>query len=379
MAWPWVRTQLADDVAHIQEGLEGSLVSRDLAQIVDSMIAQGSDVPYNIRALPAVVAAIRLISSTIDQIPLTVTRGDMPNWIRRTKAYGSGMDQGDMLGYVVDSMANYGRAYLLCTCLTEGDAPAWRLDALDPQFVQVRERTDGIVGRDFLMAGAPIPEVPAMLSQARKGRQYLLHIPYRVTVRTPAGSTPLTEAAAVLNGHVTVEQAVSQLFNNGTYVGGVLSTTQEITPAQARATQDLWIEATATGKVRVIGNGLEYRNELATSEELQLIQSRSFNQSVIWTLFGIPQSIMGSSMMGGQSSLSYANASDNRRTFLDNCIKAFTTQIEASLSRLLPPGRNEDEDTRFSFDFDTYEGQATYGNPATGTAADPRPDDPVTV
>lgn len=350
----------------------GELTTRSLEQVIDGMIAaQGASVPGDIRALPAVAAAVRLIGSTVAQLPVGVSRGQTPEWLARPRVYGGQLDLNDLLGFLVDSMTLHGRGYLLATCTAEGDAPSFRLDALDPDYVQVVHKADGIVGRSFLWAGQPLPEVPAMLGTVRKGGRYLVHVPFRVTVDHPEGSTPLTEAAATLRGHLAVERHTSLLFDGGTYVGGVLSTTSDITPAQAEVWQAAWIQARKSGKVAVLGNGLEYRNELADGNELQMVETRSFNQSVVWALLGIPQAYMGSSLMGGQSSLSYSNAQDNRRQFADNCLRGYTQQIEDSLSRLLPNGRNPAENIRLEFDYDEWEGRGVDGDQATAVGSDP--------
>lgn len=355
------RDLVADTAAaRAQMGFDGpgELTTRSLAQVIDGMIAaQGSSVPGDIRTLPAVAAAVRLIGSTVSQLPVGVSRGSLPEWLARPRVYGGQLDLNDLLGFLIDSMTLHGRGYLLATCTADGDAPSFRLDALDPDYVQVVHNTNGLIGRQFLWSGEPVPEVPAMLGTARKGTRYLVHVPFRVSVDHPEGSTPLTEAAATLRGHLAVERHSSMLFDGGTYVGGVLTTTSDITPAQATVWQAAWIEARKAGKVAVLGNGLEYRNELADGNELQMVETRSFNQSVVWALLGIPQAYMGSSLMGGQSSLSYANAQDNRRQFADNCLRGYTQQIEDSLSRLLPHGRNAGENTRFQFDYDEWEGR----------------------
>ena len=113
---------------------------------------------------------------------------------------------------------------------------------------------------------------------------------------SPEGTTPLADAALTLRGHVRTEQHASSLFDNGTYVGGVLSTTHDITPSQAKQWQDEWIKSRQSGKVAVMGNGLEYRNELADGVSLQMVETRSYNASVVYAMLGIPQSIMGSSI-----------------------------------------------------------------------------------
>lgn len=340
----------------------GLLQTRDLAQIVDGIISEGSVLPQDIRALPAVAGARRLIASTIDQIPLKVKIGEdvqeTPAWLRRPRAYGGQLDQGDLIQHCIDSMILHGRADISATCVGEGDSPSWRLDALDPNFVQVLQRTDGIVGISTLVAGREMPPVPPVLSRVKKGSTYVLHIPYIVTAAHPEGTTPLTEAASVLRGFVQTERHAATLFDGGTTTGGVLTTAHDITVTQAKEWQAFWIEARQEKKVPVMGNGLEYRNEVPNAVDLQMVEARSFNQSVIWALLGIPLAYMGSSLMGGQTSLSYSNALDNRRQFGDACLRAFTQQMGDAFSTLLPAGRNEAESTEAFFDYSEWEGRA---------------------
>jgi phage portal protein BeeE len=345
-------------------------LTRDLEQVFASIVEEQGFTPADIRTLPAVAAAVRLLSTTVQQLPLTVTRGEVPGWLWNPRKYGSALDGSDMLAHTIDSMVIHGKAYILATCIADGDAPSWRLDCVDPSFVGVTVRNDGVVGRSFTLNGTPIAEVPALLGDARRMSGYLLHVPYRVTVAHPEGSTPLAEAAPTLRGHVVTERHASQMLESGTWTGGVLTADGELTQAQAQRYQDHWIESRKTGKIPVLGNGLGYRNEAPNAVDLQLVEARSFNQSVVWSLLGIPQSYMGSTMMGGQSSLNYANAQDNRRQFADNALRAITDPIEDALSQLLPFGRNRDEETRAVFDYDEWEGRAPDAEPELAAEPD---------
>lgn len=333
----------------------GMLQTRELAQVVDGWIsAQGATTAADIRGLPAVAGARRLIASTIDQIPLG-TSGDMPAWLSDPRSQGGRLDLGDLIQHTVDAMILHGRAYWLCTRTNDSTSyapPTWQLQALHPDWIQPGFATEDVVSPAYLRRGEPIDMVPYTVSTTIQGRAYLLHIPYLVTVDTPAGTTPLVEAASALRGYVTTERQAASMVDGGTHVGGVLSTAHDITITQAAQWQDAWIAARKTGKIPVLGNGLEYRNEAPNSRDLQMVEARQFNQSAVWALLGIPQAYMGSSLMGGQSSLAYANAQDNRRQFADNCLRAFTTQIEDAVSRLLPGNQ------RAFFDYTEWEGRA---------------------
>jgi phage portal protein BeeE len=330
--------------------------TRDLTQVIDAMIAgQSASTAADIRALPGVTAAVRLLAGHIAGLPVVPTSGTLPRWLSQPRAYGGGFDWPDMLQHIVDSMVIHGRGYLAATCVAEGDRPSFRVDLVDPQYVQTRQRADGIVGLQFSLGGTPAPMVPWALSDCVKGRTYLVHIPYRVSVDHPEGTTPLVDAAAVLRGHWLTEQHAARMLDLGTHTGGVLSTDHDLTETQAKAWQTAAMDAQRAGKVMVLGNGLTYRNEVPNAVDLQMVESRSFNQSVVWSLLGIPQSIMGSSMMGGQSSLSYSNAQDNERLYSRNALRPIGQQIDHAISQLLPHGRNDAEDQRVTFDYSAWE------------------------
>jgi len=71
--------------------------------------------------------------------------------------------------------------------------------------------------------------------------------------------------------------------------------------------------------------------------------------------YGVPADMLGLTLSGGSSSLSYASAKDNNRRFRVNCLELFTRQIADALSPLLPPGRNEAEEQRLVFDYSEWE------------------------
>lgn len=307
--------------------------------------------PADVASLPAVAGAVRLIASTIDQLDLRTSRGPTPTWLRRPRAYGGALDLGDLIQHTVDGMVRHGFGAL--RCIRVGDS--WRLDAVNPEHVQVNTSTSGVVGLAWTLDGNPIDRVPDSPADAVQGRPYLLPVPYMVTSRRPQGTSPLIEAADTLAGHVATEQHASGLFGAGTHTGGMLTTDQDLTAASARRYREAWVEARQSGQLPVLGGGLRYHNEVPDPGALQLIEARAFNQAAVYMLLGIPPAYMGASLVGGQSSLSYANAQDNKRLFRQSCLEAFTTQLSDALSTLVGPGRSEDDETRIEFDYTRWE------------------------
>lgn len=325
----------------------------ELARRVDeAMAAQLYDTPADVRGLPAVVGAHRLIATTVDQLTLTVTRGPVPTWMRRPRRFGSHFDQGDLLQWIVACQLWRGAAYLWCTRIGE----SWRLDAVHPDHVQALPSPGPVVRVDYRVSGVEQAIIPPSPDDAAQGARYLLPIPYMVSDRDPGGVSPLQLARRSLEGFARTEDQSWSTMGDGTHSGGRLETEQDLAAVTAERYQARWVEARRHRRIPVLGSGLRYVNDLISPRDAQWIEARAFNQAVIYMILGIPPAYMGASLVGGQSSLSYNNAQDNNRLFRRNCIEAFTSQIEDAFSQLLPPGRGEDEATEALFDFTAWEG-----------------------
>lgn len=300
-------------------------------------------------ALPAVYAAVRLISSSIQQLRVTAP-GD-PQWLRRPRSYGAALDLSDLVQYLVVSMALRGTGYLRCVRIAE----SWRLDVVDPQYVARIAAPGPIVSHSWTLAGQEIPALPDAPADAVQRQPYLLHVPYLVTIEHPEGTSPISECRTALDGYADSETAAGRLLAGGTVTGGLLTSDQQLTPEQALRYQETWAANRATGRIPVLGAGLSYENVTLSPRDAQFIESRQFSMQQIMSLYGIPPDMLGLTHIGGGSSMTYANARDNRVRFRQNCLEAFTVQLEDSLSLLLPPGRNSAEDQRISFDYEEWE------------------------
>ena len=338
------------------------LATRDLAQIMDQHIAwqtTGTG-PEHAMSLPSLFAVVRLIASTIDQLPLLVDGGPPPEWLRKPRRYGSGLDQGDLIQHVVTSMALHGRASLLARRVGE---TAWRLDALHHDAVAVQVVPSGVVGLDFRVAGEPIDRVPAQASAAQIGRDYLLHIPYLVTPQHPEGTSPAVSAWQSLDGYLAVERQAATLLEQGDHYGGWLSTESDITADTAKRFQEKWMANRKTGVVPVLGAGLDWNPGSVSPDDAQWLESRLANAQAVASMFGVPPDMLGMTMAGGGSSLSYSNSQDNNARFRANCLEAFTGQIADALSQLLPPGRGPGEESRAGFDYTDWMGGPSDADP----------------
>ena len=331
---------------------------RDLAQVIGQRIAwQETGLgPSGSMAIPAVFASVRLIAATIDQLQLTAP-GD-PVWLRDPRRYGCIFDQGDLVQYIVSSMATRGAASLWARPNDSGTS--WQLAPVDPESVTVQRTvaSDGRLGLVHRLAGADIDPVPPYrewrdAGRTRNnwsGRTFLLHIPYLVTVDEPQGISPIQAARETLRGYGMVERQAADLLDSGTWSGGVLETDADLPRQTAEDYQARWVENRKLGRIPVLGSGLKYSNQVLSPKDAMWLESRQFNASQVAQMFGIPPDYLGMAMSGGSSSLSYNNSADNDRRFRRNCLEGFTSQISDAFSTLL-----KGQQDRADFDWSAWE------------------------
>jgi HK97 family phage portal protein len=270
---------------------------------------------------------------------------------------------------VVTSQCLNGAGYL--QVVKKSDS-SWTLDALNPDSVQVVKPGGGVVRLEYRVDGLPMERLPAKSVDQKILRPYLLPIPYLVTPEHPEGTSPVRDAWQAISGYLKVEAQAATLLDSGTYSGGRLETDHEITADAARRYRETWVDNRRSGQLPVLGNGIRYVNDAIDPVKAQFLETRLANAQAIASMFGVPPDMLGMTMAGGASSLSYANAQDNNRRFRANCLEAFTSQIEDAMSLLLGPGRTYAESRNFIFDWTSWEGTANADTAdPTGPVADP--------
>ena len=315
--------------------------------------------PDHALSLPALFAVVRLIASTIDQLPLV----NAPDWLARPRRYGAALDQGDLVQHTVAAMCLEGRAFWLARRVGE----SWQVNAVHNGSVGVDESAFGTVDLKFTYNGQPIDRVPAIAEQWRQGQDYLVHFPYMTAPGRHAGTSPVASAWETIAGYLAAERQAATLLDGGTISGGRLETDHEITAETAQRWRTQWIENRRQNVIPVLGNGLRYVNDIIEPDKAQFIQSRTYNSQTVAAMYGVPPDMLGMAMSGGGSSLSYSNSQDNNRRFASNCLKAFTTQIEDSINTLMPPGRGLGEADGVFFDYTDWEGSMSDADTAPVT------------
>lgn len=370
MSWGELATRI-NDAARSEPVRMTGFQQRDLAQVIPGYVSwyESGSASHGL-ALPAVWSCVRLIAATVDQLEVRVQLGDRPatiaapSWLRFPRRYGSALDLGDLVQYIVTAQLLRGAAYLRCIRVGE----SWRLDVLHNDSVQVQRSTSGVVSLRYLVDGEEMEHVPAIAAQWREGQPCILPIPYLVVPDHPEGIGPVQAMRQALEGYAKAESEAANLLDGGkAYQGGILTTDQEISATTAERYQDRWESNRKLGKIPVLGSGLRYDSAIGLKpSDAQWLESRAYSTAIVAAAFGIPPSYLGLSLIGGQSSLSYSNAQDSDRQYRRAAVAPATNQIANAVSLLLPPGRNPAEETRLVFDYTRWAGE----QPTTGTVPD---------
>lgn len=296
--------------------------------------------------LPTVWACVRLINTTITQMPVTARTGNRPSevplWLRRPELGPAQMIQRDLVSYAVVSMALRGYAAWWATPVGLG----WEVEPLHPARVGA-ELDDRRTARRWYLDGQRVElAYPASTPELRLPglliAPHLLH----PDVALPIG--PLQAARIALEGFLEVDGYASTIISTGRgESGNYLSTTQEMTSDTARRWSRQWVDGVEGGGIRVLGGGLELRNTLLNPADAQWLESREFNAQEVARLFNMPPRYLG--LPSGDAS-TYATARDNDASLLRYCVGGYTSPVSAAWSSLLPSGVTSADDQRITFD-----------------------------
>lgn len=288
---------------------------------------------------------VSLYASATTQAGLVTMRGGrrvpLPDWLRRPDAYGCDVRARGLVEHLVVSMAGWGAGYL--DAVPVGDR-SWSLRTIAPERVSAHiahgtswDRVWFVDGRRVELANGPA-RLPG-----------LVVVPFLTVpgVALPLG--PLSAARIAMGEYLEVERYAGRIFARGTVSGGRLETDQDLPPASAERWAQRWEERRAAGGIPVLGGGLRYVNDLINPADAQWIESREFDAQEIARFFGVPPRYLG--LPSGDAS-TYATARDNDAALMRFGVAGYAEPIGESLSALLPPGRNELEDTRARLDLD---------------------------
>lgn len=180
----------------------------------------------------------------------------------------------------------------------------------------------------------------------------------------PRGMGPIQQCNEDLYTAVQLRNWASNWFSQSGVPTGVLTTNLQLTADQAAEIAERWHAKQSTRQIAVLGNGVNYDQVSLSPRDALFTDVASQSVQAVARLFGIPARLLVTGVDG--TSLTYANLSDEERTFWRHTLSAYTDPIEDAFSNLLP--RN----VEVEFDFeDLFKSDVTtrYQNYATAIQA----------
>lgn len=274
--------------------------------------------------LGSVFRAVQVISTAMQQMPLEVYRAGekldpAPAWIRQPDMDST---RPAFLEQTAVSMALSGNAYWLID--RDSQSRVTNLSVLNPLDMVIDSTPSGRI-TGYQSAGTRY--TPDRIQQLR-----YLRVP-----GSAYGLGPIQAAQLDLRGAIDTRGYASNWFADSGVPGGILSSTQPLSPDQAGQYKTAWLEGmTDDSRLAVLGAGLDYKPLVLSPEDAQWLSAQNFSITQVARMFGIPASLLLASLEG--STQTYQNIAQAWTELARFTLANYQIEIEQAFSSLLPRG-----------------------------------------
>lgn len=231
----------------------------------------------------------------------------------------------DTLSYITDCLIKRGNAFLM---------PMGRTRAGEITSIYVLNPDEVSVAWDHRR----LYPVYSWRDQTLERNQQIFHIRLNRGVDGLLGAGPIQSARIMLDGVQAEQQLQRRLATDNGTPSGFLKVEKQITPAEADALKDKWMENHGDGRKRpaVLGGGTSFEALSFKPVDLEWIESRRFSVQEIARLFGLHGFFL---LVDSGSSLTYSTTESLFRLFLTMTLRpTYLERIEQVFSRMLPSG-----------------------------------------
>lgn len=244
----------------------------------------------------AVYRAVQLVASTIGSLPLHVYETQPDDGARERVTYAEDeylwgrpnpeVTRSAFWETVIGHEVMSGNAFLWVGLNTDGDP--LELWPVAPQRVRVGRDDEG--RKVYTVDG----EVP--FRDYRDGGE-IIHV-MGFSLNGLLGISPVRQMALTIGLAKAAEDFAATLFAQGTTLGGILHTDQQLEPAQAQEFARRW-DAAHSGlrnaqRTAVMTHGLRWEPTMINPEDAQMLATRQFQVAEIARMFGVPEHLIGS-------------------------------------------------------------------------------------
>lgn len=297
----------------------------------------GIDLPniynnYTALNLSTVFACVNIISNSIAKLPIKVgdfrnnDRNIVPNHpvvkLFSKQDNGNLMSGFDIIKYLVASMILRGNGYAYISRSKDGS----------PTYLRFLESSDVTVLYDKIK-----DEVWYQCPLINGGKR----IPYENMIHLKMWSYNGVEGVSVLGlmkrslniAHST-ENTANQYFEKGCAVNGILIPSMPIQQQQVEQIKTGWSNNTAS--IQVLNAPFTWQGIGISSEDAEMLSSRKFEVPELCRWFLVP-----AVLVSGEGGQTYASLEMLQQAFLQNCLSAYISNIEAEFNRkFLKPSEN---------------------------------------
>ncbi len=274
------------------------------------------------------LACVRLLSDAASSLPLKVYRrtpegrqpaGDSARIVQLLRRPSPGSTSVDFVSQVMAHLALHGE--VLCGKYRGGDGEIVQLGLIHPESVQVELRGQRIV---YLLT-------TDRLGQVEVGPSDVLHVK-GLSIDGLRGVSPVTASRTALGLASGLQASARAFVDQGSRPSGILSAPSTNGDALTRISE-AWAHKHAGAanhhRVAVMSGEIQWVPLGFSQSDQEFLGQREFSTREIARIFGVPAHLIGGA---SGDSLTYSNAQQLNRHFLDYSLMPHLRRIETALS-----------------------------------------------
>ncbi|OZI06599.1 phage portal protein [Siphonobacter sp. BAB-5385] len=125
----------------------------------------------------------------------------------------------------------------------------------------------------------------------------VIHLKF-LTLDGKIGIAPWGFAPKTFKVALSAQEFISKYYQNGTFLGGILTSEANLDETKAKAAKQMWKDSTKqgvqnTGDITVLGNGLKFHEIGSKPVESQMVEFFAKTDVDIYRMMGVPGHMMG--------------------------------------------------------------------------------------
>jgi HK97 family phage portal protein len=328
------RPEAIEERAEVPSGILPTLTGLPdgfTGQYIDALIAAGGITNDDLMSIPAVNRAVTFLTSAAAAMPPVAYRYGLPmdDQPRLMTQPSPIQPREEFIAQTVDSMIEYREAFWWVPPeLRDYDGnPTGVLLIQDPDAVDI-EWDEGHI--------RPVYRWRGRLMKTNAGRDTdFVHIPLNRRVGALHGHSWLDDCRNIFASYLLADKYSSDFFVSAAIPSGVLKVPVKISPNEAKALKDQFIEGQKTRTPAVLSGGIDYAATQTNPYEAQLNETRRWIVSEVARASGVSASILLVEMQGAfdvYTNLEAVYEEAARSTLFPQ----YLNKIEGAFSALLP-------------------------------------------